>query len=159
MKMTPSYLFHLAGSKHVLFDLERSMSKSDLRSGQVKVRLWLKWVNMHIIRNGLTNQVVWYQWRVFSSILSRVIGEKRIVASYDLRRPSRDPRYHQLHVEGGSADLVWWPDLFFRFLIQKKIWNVRNEYPLKFRKFQQAVPSRLKMAQEKPERAWSPPPR
>ena len=34
MKMTPSCSPRRAGLEHVLFDLERSISKSDLRSGQ-----------------------------------------------------------------------------------------------------------------------------
>ena len=38
IKMTPSCSPCRAGSEHVLFDLERLISKSDLRSGQVKVR-------------------------------------------------------------------------------------------------------------------------
>ena len=37
MKMTPSCLPSQAGSKYVLFDIKRSISKSDLRSGQGQV--------------------------------------------------------------------------------------------------------------------------
>ena len=37
IKMTPSFSPRRAGSEHVLFDLESSISKSDLRSGQGQV--------------------------------------------------------------------------------------------------------------------------
>ena len=87
MKMTPSCLSLQAGSDHVLFDLERSISKSYLRSGEVKVRSWPKYVNMLILRRGLTNQVVWHHLRVSISTLLRVIGEERIVTSCDLSWP------------------------------------------------------------------------
>ena len=38
MKTTPSCLPRRTDSENVLFDLERSISKSDLRSGQVRLR-------------------------------------------------------------------------------------------------------------------------
>ena len=37
-EIMPSYWPRRAGSKNVLFDLEKSISEFDLRSGQVKVR-------------------------------------------------------------------------------------------------------------------------
>ena len=42
IKMTPSCLPRRAGSEKVLFDLEGSVSKSDLRPGQIKARSWPK---------------------------------------------------------------------------------------------------------------------
>ena len=45
---------------------------------------------MHIFRTGLTSQVIWHHLHVSISIMSRVIDEKRIVTSCDLRWPSRD---------------------------------------------------------------------
>ena len=81
--MTPSCSPRRASSEHVR--LNRSISKSDLRSVQVNVRSWSKYANMHIFRSGLTSLVVWHHLRVSISILSRVIGEKLIVNSYDLR--------------------------------------------------------------------------
>ena len=42
IKITPPCSPRQAGSKYVLFYLERSISKFDLRSGQVKVRSWPK---------------------------------------------------------------------------------------------------------------------
>ena len=93
-----------AGSKYILFDLERSISKFDLRSCQVKVRSKRKYVNMHIFWSGSTSQVVWHHLRVSISFLSRLIGEKRIVTSFDLRWPPRDP---QSSVAPRSAEMGW----------------------------------------------------
>ena len=78
--------------------------QSDLRLGQVKVRSWPKYVNMHIFRSGLTSQVVWHHLCVSIFILSRVIGEKRIVTSCDLIWPSR----HQLHPDHHRWDEWLW---------------------------------------------------
>ena len=51
--------------------------------------------------------------------------------------------------EGGSADVTWWPDLIWPDLGPKILQNVRNECPLKSRKFQLSFSSRLAMAHEK----------
>ena len=70
-------------------------------SGQGQV---MTQANMHIFRSGLTSRVVWYHLRVCISILSRLIGEKRIVTSFDLRRPPRD---HRSSVAPGSSQMGW----------------------------------------------------
>ena len=75
IKKAPSCCARREGSENVPFDLERSISKNDLRSGQVKVRSLPKYVNMHIFRSVLTRKAVWHHLRVSSSILSRVIRE------------------------------------------------------------------------------------
>ena len=58
-----------AGSKHVFDDLDRSILKFDLRSSQVKVMSWFRWVMLHISRRALTKQTHWYKPRVCISIL------------------------------------------------------------------------------------------
>ena len=57
-------------------------------------------------------------------------------------------------LEGGSAYLTWWPDLT---LSEQSLHHVGNEGPLKVRKFQLAISSRLAMAHEKPEGAYETP--
>lgn len=54
IKKAPSCCARREGSENVPFDLERSISKNDLRSGQVKVRSLPKYVNMHIFRSVFT---------------------------------------------------------------------------------------------------------
>ena len=106
-KMTASCLPRRAGSKHLLYDLERSISDFGLRSsgqGQVKDRPWPKYVNMHIFRSDLTSHVVWHHLRVSISILSRVIGKKVSVTSIDLRWPPGD---HQSSVAPEPSQIGW----------------------------------------------------
>ena len=75
--MTPSCSSR-AGSEHVLFYLERSISNlttDQVRSGQGQVYL----------PKRLDEQVVRHHLSVYIAILSRVIDEKQIVTSLDLR--------------------------------------------------------------------------
>ena len=103
-KMVPSCSPRRAGPKYLLFDLERSIWKFDLRSGQVKGRSWPKWVNMHILLSGSMSQVVWNHLRVSVSIPSRLVVEKPIVTSFDLRWPPRELRSS---LAPGSGQM-WW---------------------------------------------------
>ena len=65
-----------AGSKHILDDLDRSISKFDLRSSQVKVTWWFRWVMLHINRCALVRQTFWCHSHVCVSIQSKVIDKK-----------------------------------------------------------------------------------
>ena len=102
MKMTISCSPRRGDSEHVLFTLKTQFQ--NLTSGQVQVRSWPKYANMHIFRRSLTSKVAWHHLRVSISILSRVIGEKRIAASCDLRWSSRDPRSSTAR---GSSQKGW----------------------------------------------------
>ena len=74
--MTPSCFSRQGGSIHMLFILERSILKFDLRSRQVKITVWPKQVMLHISRCALTRQTLWHQSHVSSSVLSKFIGKK-----------------------------------------------------------------------------------
>ena len=65
-----------AGSKHILDDLDRSISKFDLRSSQVKVTWWFRWVMLHINRCALARQTFWCHSHVCVSNQSKVIDKK-----------------------------------------------------------------------------------
>ena len=82
------------GSKHVLDDLDRSISKFDLRSSQVKVMWWFREVVLHISRCALTRQRYCYHSHVWVSFRSKVIDKKA-----EIRRnvpPRKVIRGHEL---------------------------------------------------------------
>ena len=61
----------------MLDDLDRSISKFDLSSSQVKVTWWFKEAMLHISRCALTRQTYRYQPHVCVSIQSKVIDKRR----------------------------------------------------------------------------------
>ena len=69
--------------EHALFYLKRSISKFDLRPGQDQVMTQV--CQYPYFLNRLNRQVIWHHLCVSISILSRLIDEKRIVTSFDLR--------------------------------------------------------------------------
>ena len=107
IKMTPSCSPHRTDSEHVLFDTERSIWEFDLRSGQVKVRSWPKYVIMHITRSGSTSHVVWHHLRYLHVIATH--WQKRTATPFDLRWPPRDPnrQLHSDHHRWGEWPWSW----------------------------------------------------
>ena len=78
IRMTPSRLPRRAGTETVptLWPCEVNFKIwAQVRSGQgqVMVRSWPKYVNMHIIRSSSTSQVVWHHLRISISIVSWLI--------------------------------------------------------------------------------------
>ena len=82
-KMAPSCLSRRAGSEHVLLYLEKSISKTDLRSCQGQVMTHVG--QYAYLSKSFDEPSRLAPFARLISILSRVIGEKRIVTSCDLR--------------------------------------------------------------------------
>ena len=82
--MTLSCSARQAGSEHVLFDIEKSISIFDLGSGQGQVN----------VRSGPTSQIVWHHMRVSPSCRDLLAknGLWPHLTSFDLISPPRDPR-------------------------------------------------------------------
>ena len=80
LKMSPLCLARQAGLEHSLFDLERSISKFDIRSGQGQVMTEVG--QYAYIPKRLDESS---RFAPFARLLSRVIGENRILTSFDLR--------------------------------------------------------------------------
>ena len=81
--MTPSCSARQASPGHVLLDIESSISKFDPRSGQGQVMIQVG--QCAYLSKYLDEPSLLTHWRIFTFIMSRVIGEKPIVNSCDFR--------------------------------------------------------------------------
>ena len=102
----PSCFSRQEKSKHIHGDLERSISKFDLRSRSPRSRCWPEWVMLHISRCVLMRRTQWCHVYVYISFLSQVIAKKRFVTSDDLIWPCKGSLVKMTHL--GHQD---WPKI------------------------------------------------